>query len=311
MSEFESKTFCSAGFPQSSHPKERITKPNYPFERCGMDCMGPFNYKSIVSDENVIDYCANRPSFNFTASHSPWQGGIYERPVGIFKAAYKNAVGNDIETLKTLTAECTAICNSRPLNYVAEEKSCYPLRPIDFLRPTAIIATPRIDYNEQLEPCTDMQANLMELWEYTSEMLDCFWKRWKSEYLLALREQYKKSHKHPRLEEKSQPKLDDYVIIHDDSLKRGQWKLGQVTGSTNDFKRTVQLRLANRETITRPITDTPFAYQAANVCGAISAVTAKKRACFTDTTPSRKETSATTKLQSSSMRLLTIEAHRA
>ncbi|RCN45770.1 hypothetical protein ANCCAN_08220 [Ancylostoma caninum] len=93
----------------------------------------------------------------------------------------------------------------------------------------------------------------MELWEYTSEMLDCFWKRWNSEYLLALREQYKRSHKHPRLEEKWHPKLNDYVIIHDDSLKRGQWKSGQITGSPDDSKRTVQIRLANRETITRPI----------------------------------------------------------
>ncbi|RCN45769.1 hypothetical protein ANCCAN_08219 [Ancylostoma caninum] len=88
-----------------------------------------FNPK--VPEENVIDYCANRKIFfNFTASHSPWQGGVYERMVGIFKAAYKNAVGKelyDVETRKTLTAECTAICNSRPLTYVTEEKSWYPL----------------------------------------------------------------------------------------------------------------------------------------------------------------------------------------
>ncbi|ETN70637.1 hypothetical protein NECAME_14634 [Necator americanus] len=132
--------------------------------------------------------------------------------VGIFKSAYRNAIGeetHDIKTLKTLTAECTAVCNSRPLSHVTEEQSWYPLRPTDFLRSTAIIAAPRIKPAELLTSRTDVQENLIKLREYTSEMLDCFWKRWNSEYLLTLREQYKRSNKHPRLEEKSQPKLHD------------------------------------------------------------------------------------------------------
>ncbi|VDO27554.1 unnamed protein product [Haemonchus placei] len=73
-------------------------------------------FRSTTPKENVIDYYANRKiSFNFIASHSPWQGGVYERMVGIFEAAFRNAIGreiSDIETLKTITAECTAICNA-------------------------------------------------------------------------------------------------------------------------------------------------------------------------------------------------------
>ncbi|VDP60973.1 unnamed protein product [Heligmosomoides polygyrus] len=157
-------------------------------------------FRSTTPQANITDYCANRKiSFNSIASHSPWQGGAYERMVSIFKAAYRNAIGReifDIETLKTIAAECTAICNSR---------------------------------------------NLVELWKTTNETLSSFWDRWNSEYLTSLREQYKRSHKHPRLENNSQPQLHEYVLIRDNTLQRGHWK------------RTVQLRLANKEIITRPI----------------------------------------------------------
>ncbi|KAK6743446.1 hypothetical protein RB195_010604 [Necator americanus] len=205
-----------------------------------------------------MDHCGNRKiSFNFIASHSPWQGGIYEwyGNGGIFKSAYRNAIGeetHDIKTLKTLTAECTAVCNSRPLSHVTEEQSWYPLRPTDFLRSTAIIAAPRIKPSELLTSRTDVQENLIKLREYTNEMLDCFWKRWNSEYLLTLREQYKRSNKHPRLEEKAKTAKTPRFILHDDTLKRGKWELGQVAVSTDDFKRTVQVRSANREIIKRP-----------------------------------------------------------
>ncbi|ETN83986.1 hypothetical protein NECAME_17309 [Necator americanus] len=250
----KSKSYALPDFP--IHPKQRVTKPQYPFQRCGMDYMGPFNFKidnltrskywimlisclntraiftEIVTsmstaallhviwrfvatngfpqwiicnnakvfntlkshlfrkqpeDENVMDYCANsKISFHFIGSHSPWQGGFYERMVGTFKAAYRNAIKNnifDIETLKTLTA----ICSSRPLTYVSDEHSHHPLRPIDFLRPTALISMSRIELIEDFNPHTDLQGNLIEMWNSTNEILTLFWKRWRAEYLVSLR----------------------------------------------------------------------------------------------------------------------------
>ncbi|KAK6021482.1 zinc knuckle, partial [Ostertagia ostertagi] len=309
----KSKPYALPDFP--IHPRERVTRPQYPFERCGIDYMGPFQYRvdnltiskywivlitclntrAIVTDivtsmsaiallhvmrrfiatngfprwivcdnakvclfktkENdttITDYCANRKiQFHFIASHSPWQGGIYERMVGLFKASYRSAVGKDIydiETLKTLVAECAAICNCRPLTYVNDELLHIPLRPVDFLRPTAIVSIPRIERIEETQANTNIQSDLIEMWQSTQEILDFFWKRWSKEYILSLREQYQRSHKHPRLEHKAEhPNLHDYVIIQDDTLKRGQWKLGQVVGSNDEYQRTVQLRLANKE----------------------------------------------------------------
>ncbi|VDO53553.1 unnamed protein product [Haemonchus placei] len=135
-------------------------------------------FSSITPKENAIDYCANRKmSFNFIASHSPWQGGVYERMVGMSKAAFRNAIRREIsgiETSKTITADCTAICNLRPLTNVMDEQSQYPLRPIDFLRPTALIATPRFDCIEDYTPPTSVHENLMELWKTTNEVLTSF-----------------------------------------------------------------------------------------------------------------------------------------
>ncbi|VDL77602.1 unnamed protein product, partial [Nippostrongylus brasiliensis] len=322
----KSRPYSLPDFP--IHPHERVTKPKYPFERCGMDYIGPFNYRVdnlrtskywiilttclntraiftkivtsmstasllhvvrrfsatnglprwIVCDnakvfktlndvqnnlfqtetrnKTILDYCANN-KIQFTASHSPWQGGVYERMVGIFKVSCQHAVKNyayDIETLKTIVAVCTAVCNSRPITYVSEEISNFPLRPIDFLRPTALISTRQVERIERFTPQSMTQTEIIELWRETNNLLDFFWKRWSSEYLISLREQYQRSHSHPRLETRSRtPQLHDYVIIHDNTLKRGQWKIGQIIGSKDQFQTTVQLRLANKEIISKPI----------------------------------------------------------
>ncbi|VDL78200.1 unnamed protein product [Nippostrongylus brasiliensis] len=189
-----------------------------------------------TKDKPILDYCANNKiQFHFTASHSPWQGGVYERMVGIYKVSNQHAVKNyayDIETLKTIVAECTAVSNSRPITYVSEEISNFPLGPIDFLRPTALISTRQVERIERSTPKSMAQTEIIELWKETNNLPDFFWKRWSSECLVSLREQYQRSHSHPRLETRSRtPQLHDYVIIHDNTLKRGQWKIGQVIGS--------------------------------------------------------------------------------
>ncbi|VDP40013.1 unnamed protein product [Heligmosomoides polygyrus] len=106
--------------------------------------------RSTTPQANIVDYCANQKiSFNFIDSHSPWQGGVYER----------------------------------------------------------------------------MVRNLVELWKTTNETLSSFWDQWNSEYLTSLREQYKRSHKHPRLENNSQSQFHKYVLIRNNTLQRGQWKV--------------------------------------------------------------------------------------
>ncbi|KAK6741691.1 hypothetical protein RB195_009516 [Necator americanus] len=46
---------------------------------------------------------------------------------------------------------------------------------------------------------------------------------------------------------------DDIVLIHDKNLERGQWQVGQITSSSDDFQRSAEVRLPSRRLITRPI----------------------------------------------------------
>ncbi|KAK6733631.1 hypothetical protein RB195_017405 [Necator americanus] len=212
------KPFKLPDFP--AHPDYRVNKPNYPFENCGLDVMGPMKYKSkhgetkkcwillitclncraivvdvirslssntflhclrrfiatngcpkrIICDnapafkafaqtqsdepmneeraEDLLDYCAtNKIQFKFIPAFSPWQGGFYERMIGIFKTAFTQATRNRtllMDDLHTLAKESEAICNSRPLTYVNDQEDFLPLRPVDFIRPTARLSFPRL-----------------------------------------------------------------------------------------------------------------------------------------------------------------------
>ena len=61
---------------------------------------------------------------------------------------------------------------------------------------------------------------------HLNKTVDDFWQRWRSEYLLELRE----SHRHPGLARGVVRKITigDIVIIHDNAHPRGLWKLGKV-----------------------------------------------------------------------------------
>ncbi|KAK6028305.1 Pao retrotransposon peptidase [Ostertagia ostertagi] len=97
-------------------------------------------------DNDIIDYCSKkRIQIKFIPSLSPWQGGIYEKMVDVFKKSFKHSVRNRLlhmEDVKTLMKEAEAIVNTRPLTYVDDEINYFPLRPIDFLRPHARLAGP-------------------------------------------------------------------------------------------------------------------------------------------------------------------------
>ncbi|PIO59360.1 hypothetical protein TELCIR_19179 [Teladorsagia circumcincta] len=70
-------------------------------------------------DNDIIDYCANkRIQMKFIPSLSPWQGGIYEKMIDIFKKSFKRAISNrtlDVDDIKTIAKEAEAIMNSQPL----------------------------------------------------------------------------------------------------------------------------------------------------------------------------------------------------
>ena len=62
--------------------------------------------------------------------------------------------------------------------------------------------------------------------KHLSNTLNHFWRRWRREYLAELRE----SHRHLLRKCQGSPHISigDLVVVHDESLPRGSWKLGRV-----------------------------------------------------------------------------------
>ena len=82
-------------------------------------------WRQIFRDEDVLSYVSSQEiRWNFTTALAPWQGGFYERLVGMVKRSMKKAIGRkqySLEQLITLLTEIEAVLNSRPLTYVYEE----------------------------------------------------------------------------------------------------------------------------------------------------------------------------------------------
>ena len=123
-------------------------------------------------------------------------GGFYERLIGIVKRCLRKTIGKlclTNEQFRTLLAESEAVVNSRPLVYIGDDiNSNIILTPAHFLTQNAKTGFP--DHNE--EDSTDPEylpqissaKKLLLTWKKGQKHLNMFWKTWRDEYLLSLRE---------------------------------------------------------------------------------------------------------------------------
>ncbi|MCP9266373.1 Homocysteine S-methyltransferase 1 [Dirofilaria immitis] len=87
-----------------------------------------------------------------TTPRAPWEGGIYERMIGVTKTAMRRAIGRKLlweRELITLIIEIEGVLNTRPLTYVNFEDYMI-IRPIDFILPNASLVT-QIPYDNDEE----------------------------------------------------------------------------------------------------------------------------------------------------------------
>ena len=83
--------------------------------------------------------------------------------------------------------------------------------------------------------------------KYIDTLLDHWWRRWRDDYLIELREHHKSHSKKRGLN----PKIGDIVLIADDKLKRSEWKVGRITKlvlSRDDKIRSAELLTKNKKT---------------------------------------------------------------
>ena len=211
--------------------------------------------KVVFKDEAVQDHLAARGSqWIFNVECAPWWGGVFERMVRSTKRCLRKMVGRAKFTrdeMLTAVVEIEAVINSRPLSYVSSADSEEPLTPSHLIVGRRILSLP--DHLDHMcDPDDeDFEVNSSQLtkrMKHLANVLNHFWRRWRSEYLNELRE----SHRYVAKKTSIVPHVTkgDIVIVHDESLPRGHWKLGRITevySGSDGLPRSALVRVATRD----------------------------------------------------------------
>ncbi len=215
--------------------------------------------RQIIKSSNVQAYLADkRITWQFNLSKAPWWGGFYERLIKSVKLCLKKCVGKAMlsyDELQTVIVEIEGVLNSRPLTYQYSEGIEEPLTPSHLIIGRRLLQLPTADAkNEEDKNFNEKGNKTRKRSMYISKVLNHCWKRWKSDYLVNLREQ----HRPKKLQRQTlEIAPGDIVLIQDENLRnRNFWKLGRVLDlidGKDKVTRGARLLLGNRQTIERPL----------------------------------------------------------
>ena len=129
----------------------------------------------------------------------------------------------DFEALRTLLVEIETTINNRPLTYVYDdvEGISYPLTPSQLIYGRQISLTP----NDRQFDIVSTNSSLTKKAKSQRRLLEQFTNRWRTEYLLSLRETARVLHGH----DKDTVSVGDVVVLKKESTPRMFWKLARVT----------------------------------------------------------------------------------
>ncbi|XP_030611515.1 uncharacterized protein LOC115798709 isoform X1 [Archocentrus centrarchus] len=163
------------------------------------------------------EFIMNTPS----ASH---QGGLWERQIRTVRNVLSSILDQsdkrlDSSSLRTFLYEVMAIVNSRPLTteHLHNPSGPEPLTPNHILTmKSSVIAPPPGRFIKE-------DLYLQKRWRRVQFLANSFWARWKKEYLLNLQNRQKWS------KVRRNAKVNDIVLLKDDSAPRNQWKMARIT----------------------------------------------------------------------------------
>ena len=202
--------------------------------------------------------------WKFNIVSAPWQGGHFERLIGVVKALLKRVCGRQVlqkDELWTLSKEVQAICNERPYGASpTDHKDRTVLTPnlVVFgrsLNPLPYGENEIVD-DEDDPPYIPDESELDTHWRRQANRMAKFREQFQEEYFSELRKRHIYDNRtDPNPEANIHVKTGDLVLIKSDVKKRPLWELAEVTGlveSQSDGKiRAAHLRTKEGAT-TRP-----------------------------------------------------------
>ena len=209
----------------------------------------------VFKDKSIQEHLASQGcQWIFNVEYAPWWGGVFERMVRSTKRCLRKMTGRAHLTqdeMLTAVVEIEGVINSRPLSYISSTDLEEPLTPSHLIVGRRLLSLPDnwdCVYDPADEDYEIGTSQLNKRMKHLANVLNHFWKRWRSEYLSELRESHCYIAK--KAARSSNVKEGDIVIVHDDSLPRGLWKLGRIqevfTGC-DGLPRSALVRVATRD----------------------------------------------------------------
>ena len=184
----------------------------------------------LMNDPGVKQYFANaRMKWTFNLEKAPWWGGIFERLVRSVKRCLKKTIGGatlTYEELLTVVVEVEMILNCRPLSYMSGKDTEGPLTPLHLICGRRLMSLP--DSNTSDTPVYDVDVQPQDLsrrMQLLSNVLNHFWKRWRNEYLIELRNTHRYLNQNDTIRTVS---VGDAVVLHEEDQPRGKWRIGKI-----------------------------------------------------------------------------------
>jgi len=176
-------------------------------------------------------------SWTFIPPYSPNYGGTWERVVGLMKRHLKTALIGDklhYETFTTIVTEIEGILNKRPLTSISTDS-----RDFDALTPNHLLAPASMLFPAatiDAEKTTDAETNRRS-WKRALNRVNQFWEIFKKDFFSLMHGRSKWRNSAVNL------KVDDIVILVDDTIDRNRWKLAKVIETLGGSTHTRRVRL--------------------------------------------------------------------
>ena len=158
--------------------------------------------------------------WKMNASKAPHEAGVWERLVKTTKQTLlrvcRNSLFNYVEFL-TILKETQALINDRPLAAASEEA-------------INVITQSMLSHGKKLKPFREYfgeselpgKTNAKWRWQERTKQMDHLYQIWRKQYRDSLQRRAKWFTKQPNI------KVGDLVVVHEEKVKRGYWKLARV-----------------------------------------------------------------------------------